>query len=711
MAKVTVGGDRLGSGNKNKVHLRNYERSNHDLSYAWRSTMAAGTLVPFLTEVALPGDTHEIDLNVDVLTHPTIGPLFGSYKVQLDIFSVPIRLYNAKLNMNLTEIGLKMHEIKLPLIELKADELTTAELKEKIEKAEYENYQINPSSLLSYLNIRGLGSAIVETIPNDRRQITRTFNAVPYLAYWDIYKQYYSNKQEEIGAMIHKPVSAQSIITPDEIEITGVGQDTYLQQKPNRSGWTDDFVASATIPEMRIDLLGSNNIAEIDAWWDKFLIYITPLPYHNVQTYGSENNLWAVKAKDFFRNVIIDYANARIEASGCDWEKDVMHNPEDWEGSIAMWSTIDEEKASNADIEIHTFPLKNIDNERLDMLKQTEETHIITRNSRAPYGYPVDNNFHLKENGKDMTRYSIQSSQEGLALKTYQSDLFNNWMATEWIDGRNGVNELSRINIQADEITEEQYITVDQILISTKVYEMLTRIAISGGTYDDWLNATYTHERVKQITEPMYCGGLSTELVFEEVISNAETKDQPLGTLAGRGKINGKYKGGKTIIKTHEPSYILGIVSLTPRLDYSQGNKWDTDLKTLDDFHKPAMDEIGFQDLITDQMAWFDTTVESSYKTLYSAGKTPAWINYMTNVNQTRGNFADPDNQMWMTLNRKYEVDPETGRIADLTTYVDPTKFNHIFSYTKIDAQNFWTQIGVGIKARRKMSSKVMPNL
>ena len=42
--KKTLGGDRLGSGNKMQVELHGYERSNHDLSYIWRSTMSVGTL-------------------------------------------------------------------------------------------------------------------------------------------------------------------------------------------------------------------------------------------------------------------------------------------------------------------------------------------------------------------------------------------------------------------------------------------------------------------------------------------------------------------------------------------------------------------------------------------------------------------------------------------------------------------------------------------
>ena len=32
-------------------------------------------------------------------------------------------------------------------------------------------------------------------------------------------------------------------------------------------------------------------------------------------------------------------------------------------------------------------------------------------------------------------------------------------------------------------------------------------------------------------------------------------------------------------------------------IDYSQGNDWDmTNIKNMDDFHKPAFDGIGFED-------------------------------------------------------------------------------------------------------------------
>ena len=91
--QVTLGGERLGGGRKMKVKLHGFNRSTHDLSYVWRSTMSPGTLVPFMVNVALPGDTFDIELDCDIMTTPTLGPLFRSFKVHMDLFFAPVRLY------------------------------------------------------------------------------------------------------------------------------------------------------------------------------------------------------------------------------------------------------------------------------------------------------------------------------------------------------------------------------------------------------------------------------------------------------------------------------------------------------------------------------------------------------------------------------------------------------------------------------------------
>ena len=138
------------------VDLRNYERSTHDLGYLWRNTMSAGTLVPFMVQYALPGDTFDIDINADAKTYPTVGPLFGSFKLQMDVFQCPIRLYQGSLHNNKLGIGMEMSKIKLPQLEFKviADnkQLSPEKWKDKLD-----GKHINESSIFPYLGIRGLG--------------------------------------------------------------------------------------------------------------------------------------------------------------------------------------------------------------------------------------------------------------------------------------------------------------------------------------------------------------------------------------------------------------------------------------------------------------------------------------------------------------------------------------------------------------------------
>ena len=116
--KVTLGGDRLGSGNKNKQYLDNYGRSTHNLSQKFTSSMQVGTLYPFLVLPAMRGDKFTINLQADARTIPTKGPLFGSFKMQVDLFQCDVRLYQALLHNNPLHIGMNMKDVKFPYLEL-----------------------------------------------------------------------------------------------------------------------------------------------------------------------------------------------------------------------------------------------------------------------------------------------------------------------------------------------------------------------------------------------------------------------------------------------------------------------------------------------------------------------------------------------------------------------------------------------------------------
>lgn len=670
MTQVTLGGDRLGSGKKQKISMRNFERSTHNLGYLWKSTIAPGVLTPFYNDLMLPGDTFDIDLDLDIKTLPTKGPLFGSFKVQLDLFAIPVRLYNAKLHMNALNIGMAMNEVLLPQLTLQGRPLTG--------NIDHGNAHTHPSSLLANLGIRGCGG-------NRIGDMQREFNAVSYLGYWDTVKQYYANKQEKLAWYIHTPITTG--VTMSGMYFYSKYGDTPLSISSDDITKRDCFFTNES--NVRVDLsnAGGDPVEISKIYWTMQLKGGTQVLYIRLdQVFQSFQN---IGGSVYFNYPKPQYIGYTYEVWGREYRDSVI--PE----------------GDNTPV-LKSFDLTNIDQMREDILKHFSTVPFkIDANSIEPYGAPLEYN-----TGVSPTMFAM----EGLAVKTYQSDMLNNWIQTEWIDGENGISAITAVD------TSQGFFTIDELNLSKKVYDMLNRIALSGGTYDDWLDVVYTEERRKAPENPMYLGGLSDRLEFQQVVSNSDTYQanesgstgEKLGALAGRGTLGGNRKGGKVIVRADEPQMILGLVSLTPIISYSNGNAWHTNLKTVDDFHKPSLDQIGFQDLITDKMHFADTIINAGTPTFMSAGKQPAWIDYMSAVNIDRGNFAIESDQMFMTLNRRYEIEPaDTNQmaIADLTTYIDPAKYNYIFADARLDSQNFWCQIALNITGRRKMSAKVIPNL
>lgn len=110
-------------------------------------------------------------------------------------------------------------------------------------------------------------------------------------------------------------------------------------------------------------------------------------------------------------------------------------------------------------------------------------------------------------------------------------------------------------------------------------------------------------------------------------------------------------------------------------------------------------------------MAWWDTVINLDGEiTRHSAGKQTAWINYQTAVDKTFADFAKQEGYAFMVLNRNFEM-ADDGTVKDITTYIDPAKYNYAFANAELAAQNFWVQIHSGVVARRKMAAQQIPNL
>lgn len=663
--KVNIGKNTLGDNNKMSVSLKEYGRSTHDLSYAWRSPMGVGTLVPFMKLLALPGDTFDIDLDSKVLTHPTVGPLFGQFKMQLDIFTCPLRLYQAQLHNNALNIGLDMKKVKLPKFEnnfqvLKED--TTPYKKSK---------KSGKGSLAEYLGLKYI--AIRDAVYN--------VNAVPYFAYYDIFKNYYANKQEDYFMLM----GGSTIVNASTIE-SKTFNGKIIDGSNKLLMCTSPTTVTITGTDLKIE-----TIKKI-----KYTLESSPI-YINVRFEEGARSYWEKVSVEKNKIVIRSREGGIYEIS-----RPLSLGV----GETVNLSGTTENIVKGTEVKTYTssYKLEEIDNLREYILKQGKKEILIKSNSKEEWlgtSFIKDvlvGKANEGENQPNIKMPIIQMEMGGLCLKTLQSDIFNNWVNKEWVDGENGINAVTDVAITDGKLN------LDSLNIAQKVYNMLNRIAVSGGSYKDWIETVYTTDYYFRAETPVYEGGMSTIIDFEAVVSNSASTasgiEEPLGSLAGRG-YNGQKKGGKVEIKINEPCYIMGIASITPLVDYSQGNDWDNWLETMDDLHKPQMDGIGYQDLMQNKM-------HGLAKPNLAVGKQPAWLDYMTNFNKTFADFAAGEQESYMVLNRIYNVD-NAGNITNATTYINPKDYTYIFATNTETNRDFWVQIGCGVKARRVMSAAQIP--
>lgn len=651
----TIGKNTLGDNNKMHVRLREYDMSSQNLSYVFRSTMGVGMLVPFMKILCQKGDIFDIKLTNKTMTHPTLGPLFGSFKLQHFIFTAGFRLYNSWLHNNRTGIGMKMSDIKFPLIYRGDIEGNSKETK------------INPSSLYSYIGWKGTREK--SNTSNAKK------NAIPVLMYLDIFKNYFANTQEDNFYIITGSTDATVTFQKQGTDLftTKIGENYNYD-------WPTPINNTTT-------LKASDNVKNFSNFWRSIIIKV-----YNPSS-GSSLTVYIDKAATNYstKTITLDKIKAN-ELNGYTTVQGVYIK------TPVFGDTTDYKKMFNDSLGsiLLEQKLETLDKIRDEILKTPGNQALVIQET-------TDNDVN---NIINSIRKAAKNKLGGLILKTYDSDIFNNWVKTDWIDGENGISKVTALKPD-----EDGTITMDALNLQQKVYNMLNRIAVSGGTYRDWLETVYTAGRYLDRPEtPVFQGGMSQMIEFDEVVATTgNAEGQVLGELAGRGHARQPNTSGRLHFQVEEPGYVMGLVAITPMVDYSQGNDFDLNLFSMDDLHKPALDGIGYQDLMNEQRAWWTAEQDGTTIVDTTPGKSVAWIDYMTNFNKTFGNFAAGESEDFMVLNRNYERGENNG-ISNGSTYINPQEHIDIFADTALDSQNFWVQTACEITRRGNYSAKQIPN-
>jgi len=730
-----------------KVAVKKPSRSNVNLSTTRRFSCNVGTLIPALTLPVQSGDKVHMSISALVKTLPFVGPLMGSFKVQMDTFYFPYRYYNSWLHDDRTDFD--PYDIKFPLAwygligyrNSSANTSTTLDatypfyntiapgsiwnfLGVGFDKAPFDVNQLDASASSSVVTYAGLSACGYSS--------QRFINAVPLLGYWDIFRSYYANTQEPNFPFVSFTDSGGAY-TPQSygLNMTSLStiddaRQTILQTPGDQHliipliNHKESSYYSGVFPSTASD--GFNCYSTLSSYCvqgglalktyksDRFTTWLNAETYYqnmasssmlvsNVATASLDRTLGGANALYYLGPASgLGGIGTQFAAPGAG-AHDVVGGPyniyqKNWEGY----------GLSNMTYTLDGDTTGTIGKQLIDDAQYTQAFGGTAYGAQHPREWNQLDYDGFIPQGTDMS-----AQLEGLVSTGTTQRPYNDWS--------------SRQNVAIGRLS------MDALYFASHLDRMLKRTQLAGGRYSDWNYVQYGNSIRAIVEAPTFIRSHSFTLSCEDVIQTSESTDgNPLGTLAGRGRSGATGRHVNFYVPEH--GFMMTIFSISPYVDYSQGVSWYLRMTSLGDIHVPVLDGIGFQDLISDDLTTVYTVspqttvgnIDNDYHYgYYGIGKQPAFVEWMTNENRVYGDFADPDRLMYMTLCRRFTdwsvklnaagTKPVYSATVNFSTYIDPRDWNYCFADTTLESQNFWVQLAFHITAKRVISKKIMPHL
>lgn len=284
--------------------------AHHDRSHYLRTSMAPGLGYPIYCREALPGDQIQLEFKHLMNTQAILNPLYGSYRLQICVFFAGTSLYVPRLWRNgfMSADSRGILDVSYPTYNLSATDPIT---------------RVHESSLPAFLGL-GVGYGRFSSgTPSKGFYV----NLIPYLMYYDIFRHYYANRQED-----YFPVMVTSWNNPDRVRrfslagldnlylnlpVSGgsMNSNGYISNTPIPQLFTSQQVGSAVVSPSMIAPLGGlfqccympdrMNVILSDAFFNKNVSTVTVSTVGDsfqVDQLVTAKKLWNARSKDVVTN-------------------------------------------------------------------------------------------------------------------------------------------------------------------------------------------------------------------------------------------------------------------------------------------------------------------------------------------------------------------------------------------------------------------------
>lgn len=293
-----------------KEKVRAPKMAHHDRSHYLRTSMAPGLGYPVYCREALPGDQIQLEFKHLMNTQAILNPLYGSYRLQICVFFAGTSLYVPRLWRNgfMSTESRGILDVSYPIYNLSATNPIT---------------RVHESSLPAFL---GLGVGYGRFAPGTPTK-GGYINLIPYLMYYDIFRHYYANRQENVYPVMNASwndpsrVRYFSLASLDNLYLNlpisggSMNSNGYIGSTPIAQLFTPQQVGSMVVSPSMVAPLGGlfqccympdrMNVILSDSFFDKNVSTVTVSTVGDsfqVDQLVTAKKLWNARNKDVVTN-------------------------------------------------------------------------------------------------------------------------------------------------------------------------------------------------------------------------------------------------------------------------------------------------------------------------------------------------------------------------------------------------------------------------
>lgn len=294
----------------------------------------------------------------------------------------------------------------------------------------------------------------------------------------------------------------------------------------------------------------------------------------------------------------------------------------------------------------------------------------------------------------------------GLPICPYLPDPFTSWISNENV-------ELERSSSKM--IVNNGELTMDQWRIANATQIKLRKYLFNLGDFSDMIDAQYGIKPSTQISKPMFLGAFVSDIVFNDVVSTAQTGDtgivednQTLGSRAGYGRGTDRGKQNFVDFTAQEFGVFQIIQIIEPETFYYEGRDLQYTTHRYDEEFNPTFNIGLLQDLQKQQLNLVPNLAQSPTGTDVSTrfnfsefntslGKQPYGMEHITKTNRLKGMMTMPEYYQGWSLGRSFNHVRDTSYQFSLSnrnlysSYGFPEMYNNIFANSQnIDNFQFY---------------------